>query len=71
MALRSTSGAENAPVAISSLVMNESNPMRIVETSQAGLKLFGWKSEMVRQRRVEGWKRPEGVIIRIAGGAKG
>ena len=45
--------------------------MRIVETSQAGLKDLGWKSEMLRQRRVDGWKRPEGVCMRMAGGAKG
>jgi len=43
----------------------------MVLTSQAGLKLLGWKSEIERQSRVEGWKRPEGVCIRIAGGAKG
>ncbi len=43
----------------------------MVDTSHAGLKDLGWKSEIERQRRVEGWKRPEGVCIRIAGGAKG
>ncbi len=45
--------------------------MRMVLTSQAGLKDLGWKSEILRQSRVEGWKRPEGVCMRIAGGAKG
>lgn len=45
--------------------------MRIVETSQAGLNDLGWKSLMLRQRRVEGWKRPEGVCMRMAGGANG
>jgi hypothetical protein len=35
------------------------------------LKLLGWKSEIERQSRVEGWKRPEGVCMRMAGGAKG
>ena len=45
--------------------------MRMVLTSHAGLKDLGWKSEMERQRRVEGWKRPEGVCMRMAGGAKG
>lgn len=43
----------------------------MVETSHAGLKDLGWKSLMLRQRRVDGWKRPEGVCMRIAGGAKG
>jgi len=51
--------------------MNDSNPIRIVDTSHAGLKLFGWKSEILRHRRVLVWKRPEGVIMRIAGGLKG
>ena len=45
---------ETEPVVISSLVMNDNKPMRIVETSQAGLKDLGWKSEIDRQRRVEG-----------------
>lgn len=45
--------------------------MRMVETSQAGLKDLGWKSDIERQRRVDGWKRPEGVCMRMAGGAKG
>jgi hypothetical protein len=35
------------------------------------LKDLGWKSEIERQSLVEGWKRPEGVCILIAGGAKG
>lgn len=43
----------------------------MVLTSHAGLKLLGWKSEIDKQRRVEGWKRPEGVCMRIEGGAKG
>lgn len=68
---RSGSGREREPVVISSEVMKDIRPIRMVETSQAGLKDFGWKSEMERQRRVEGWKRPDGVCIRIAGGAKG
>lgn len=59
------------PVVISSLVMKDSRPVRIVDTSHAGLNDLGWKSEMERQRRVEGAKRPEGVCMRIAGGAKG
>ena len=63
--------AETEPVVISSEVMNDSRPMRIVETSHAGLKDLGWKSEMERHSRLEGVKRPEGVCIRIAGGAKG
>lgn len=45
--------------------------MRMVETSQAGLKDFGWKSLMLRQSRVEGWNRPLGVCMRMAGGANG
>jgi hypothetical protein len=51
--------------------MKDSRPIRIVVTDQAGLKDLGWKSLMERQRREEGWKRPEGVCMRIAGGAKG
>lgn len=51
--------------------MKDINPIKIVDTSHAGLNDLGWKSEIVRQRRAEGWKRPEGVCIRIAGGAKG
>jgi hypothetical protein len=58
-------------VVISSLVMNDSSPIRIVETSHAGLKDFGWKSLMLKQSRVDGWKRPLGVCIRMAGGANG
>jgi hypothetical protein len=69
--LRSASELLTLPVVISSLVINDSRPIRIVDTSHAGLKDFGWKSLMLRQRRVEGWKRPLGVCMRIAGGAKG
>jgi hypothetical protein len=69
--LRSPSDALTLPVVISSLVMNERSPIRIVETSHAGLKDLGWKSLMLRQRRVDGWNRPLGVCMRIAGGAKG
>lgn len=53
------------PVVISSEVMKESKPMRMVLTSQAGLKDLGWKSDIERQRRVDVWKRPGG------GGAPG
>jgi len=67
----SASVAPTLPVVISSLVIKERRPIRIVETSQAGLKDLGWKSLMLRQRRVDGWKRPDGVCIRIAGGANG
>lgn len=45
--------------------------MRMVETSHAGLNDFGWKSDIDRHSRVDGWNRPEGVCIRIAGGANG
>ena len=69
--LRSFSVAWTDPVVISSLVMNDISPINIVLTSQAGLKDLGWKSDMLRQRRVEGWKRPDGVCMRIEGGAKG
>lgn len=69
--LRSVSLAETEPVVISSDVMNERRPIRMVETSQAGLKDLGWKSEIERQRRVDGWKRPEGVCILMEGGANG
>lgn len=68
---RSAGVADKEPVVISSLVMKLCRPSKMVLTSQAGLKLLGWKSLMLRQRRVEGWKRPLGVCMRIAGGAKG
>ena len=68
---RSASDALTLPVVISSLVIKLSRPFKIVLTSHAGLKLLGWKSEMLRQSRLLGWKRPEGVCMRIAGGAKG
>ena len=51
--------------------MNDNSPIKMVETSHAGLKDLGWKSDMLRQSRDDGWKRPEGVCILIAGGAKG
>jgi hypothetical protein len=35
------------------------------------LKDLGWKSLMERQSLVDGWKRPEGVCMRMAGGAYG
>lgn len=69
--LRSASVPATDPVVISSDVIKDKRPIRIVLTSQAGLNDFGWKSEMERHRRVEGWNRPEGVCMRIAGGAKG
>lgn len=68
---RSESVALREPVVISSLVMKDITPSRIVETDQAGLKDFGWKSLMLRQRRSEQRKRPLGVCMRIAGGLKG
>ena len=68
---RSVSDALTLPVVISSLVINDSSPIRIVDTSHAGLKDLGWKSLMLRHSRVDGWNRPLGVCIRIAGGAKG
>jgi hypothetical protein len=68
---RSADVLETEPVVISSLVMNESSPIKMVETSHAGLNDFGWKSEMERHSRVEGWNRPDGVCMRIAGGANG
>jgi len=68
---RSAAVLETEPVVISSLVMNERRPIRIVETSHAGLKDFGWKSEMDRHSRDEGWNRPDGVCMRMAGGANG
>jgi hypothetical protein len=69
--LRSVSDAPILPVVISSLVMKDIRPIRMVDTDHAGLKDLGWKSLMLRQRRVDGWKRPLGVCMRIAGGAKG
>ena len=67
----SASVPDMLPVVISAEFMNDINPISIVLTLHAGLKDFGWKSEMLRQRRVEGWKRPLGVCMRIDGGAKG
>jgi len=58
-------------IIISSLVMKLSSPTRIVDTSHAGLTLVGWKSRIVRHSRVEVCKRPEGMIMRIAGDTKG
>lgn len=69
--LRSASEALTLPVVISSLVMKDSSPIKMVETSQAGLKDLGWKSLMLRHSRDDGWNRPLGVCIRIAGGANG
>jgi hypothetical protein len=51
--------------------MNDKRPIKMVETSHAGLKDFGWKSDMERQSLVDGWNRPDGVCMRIAGGANG
>ena len=68
---RSASVAETDPVVISSDVIKERRPMRMVDTSHAGLKDRGWKSEMDRHNRLDGWNRPEGVCMRIAGGANG
>lgn len=68
---RSGSDALTLPVVISSLVMKDSNPIKIVDTSHAGLNDFGWKSLILRHRRVDGWNRPLGVCMRIAGGANG
>jgi hypothetical protein len=50
----SASEALTLPVVISSLVIKERSPMRIVETSHAGLNDFGWKSLMLKQRRADG-----------------
>ena len=51
--------------------MNDNKPIRIVLTSHAGLKALGWKSDIDKHRRVDGWNLPEGVCMRMAGGAKG
>lgn len=68
---RSIVEEDKDPAVISSEFMNDINPIKIVLTDHAGLKDLGWKSEIDRQRRVEVWKRPLGVCIRMAGGAKG
>lgn len=52
--LLSVSVACTEPVVISSLVIKDMSPMRMVETSQAGLNDLGWKSDIERQRRVDG-----------------
>ena len=59
------------PVVISSLVIKLNTPNRIVDTSQAGLKDFGWKSLILRHSRSLHLNLPDGVCILIAGGAKG
>ena len=69
--LRSASVPLTLPVVISSLVINDMRPIRMVDTSHAGLNDLGWKSLMLRHNRVDGWNRPLGVCIRIAGGANG
>lgn len=51
---RSDSLALMLPRVISSLVMKDSRPIRMVEMPQAGLKDLGWKSLMLRQSRVDG-----------------
>ena len=52
--LLSLSLAPILPVVISSEVMNDSRPVRHVDTVQAGFHCLGWKSLMLRQRRVDG-----------------
>lgn len=44
------------------------NPIRIVLTLHMGFQLSGWKSDMLRQSRLEQAKRPFGVIIITDGG---
>jgi hypothetical protein len=51
--------------------MNDSNPVSIVATLQAGFQVPGWKSDMEKQIFLSGWNRPEGVNILIPGGLKG
>ena len=46
-------------------------PVRMVETDQVGFQLSGWKSDIERQSRVSGRKRPLGVTIVIDGGLRG
>lgn len=52
--LRSFSDAVTDPCVISSAFIKDIKPIRIVETSHAGLNDLGWKSEMVRQSLVDG-----------------
>lgn len=43
------------------ITMKLSNPVKIVATDQAGFHVSGWKSDMLKQRRVFVLKRPFGV----------
>ena len=51
--------------------MKESRPVSTVETLHTGFHVSGWKSDIERQRRVSGRKRPDGVTIVIDGGFSG
>lgn len=51
--------------------MKLSKPVRMVATDHAGFQLSGWKSEILRQRRVLHLNRPLGVIIKMLGGLNG
>lgn len=46
-------------------------PIRMVLTDHMGFHDSGWKSDILRHRRVLGLKRPLGVIIMMLGGFRG
>jgi hypothetical protein len=69
--LRSAAVAVIEPVVISSESMNESRPVRIVATDQAGFHVDGWNDVIDVQILVSGLNRPDGVKSLMSGGLKG
>ena len=51
--------------------MKDRSPTRTVLVLQIGFHVSGWKSDMERQRRVPGVKRPDGVSMTMRGGFSG
>lgn len=54
------------PVVNVSSSINDSKPVKIVDTDQAGFHVPGWKSDIERHSLVLVAKRPLGVIILMA-----
>lgn len=59
------------PVVVSSAVINDSNPVNMVDTDQDGFQVPGWKSDMDRQIFVSVANLPLGVTMRMDGGLNG
>lgn len=53
------------------LTIKLNNPVKIVDTLQAGFHVSGWKSDILKQSFLFVLKRPLGVIMYIDGGLKG